>query len=163
LRIVYPVGQPERSALSLVENELSFNTAPGQSVVRPNSLFPNFQLELQSLQSGDGETTPASLGYLTVATPYGLAGVAGGAWHGLLFKLTLGTPGALAGKVNLVSRLLLAWADDSSKTGYPALVGLQLPGSGTGGELFSLQSVVKLSIGAVRLLYNAEQASFLLL
>jgi hypothetical protein len=38
-----------------------------------------------------------------------------------------------------------------------------LPGAGSGGDLFSLQSVLKLSIGVVQLFYNAGQKSFLLL
>ena len=48
-------------------------------------------------------------------------------------------------------------------TSFQALVGLQLPGTGPAGELFSLQTVLKLSIGVVRLLYNQDQRSFLLL
>jgi hypothetical protein len=164
LRIAYPVDLPAQTALTLVEDELAFDPSPGASVARLDSLFPNFQLELMALLSGAGETTPGSLGYLTVATPYALAGVEGSAWHGLSFKLNLGTPGALAGKINLTSTLLLAWSDARSSSGSTrAFIGLQLPGSGTGGELFSLQSVIKLSIGALRLLYNAEQKSFLLL
>lgn len=151
--------------IALIEGEISFNTAA--STPRATSLYRNFQLELLSLQSGDADTTPSSLNYIDVATPYGLQGVDGGAWHGLRFKLNLGTPGALASKINLSSSLLVAWADESgsddSSSGYKALVGIELPGTGSKGDLFSLQSVIKLSIGVVQLFYNAEQQSFLLL
>jgi hypothetical protein len=151
--------------LEMVEGEISFNIAA--STPREQSLYPNFQLELLGLQSGDDSTAPQSMGYLTVATPYGLQGVSKGPWHGLRCKLNLGTPGALASKVNLSSTLLLAWSDTSGSEdgapGYQALVGIQLPGTGSGGDLFSLQSVIKLSIGVVQLYYNEQAKSFLLL
>ena len=92
----------------MIESEIAFNTS--SSTPREASLYRNFQLELLGLQSGAGKTTPDSLSYLTVATPYGLQGVAGGGWHGLRFKLNLGTPGALASKINLNSTLLTAWS-----------------------------------------------------
>ena len=151
--------------IEMVEGEISFNIAA--STPRLLSLYPNFQLELLGLQSGTDSITPQSLGYLTVATPYGLQGVSNGPWHGLRCKLNLGTPGALASKINLSSTLLLAWSDASGSqdgsSGYQALVGIALPGAGSGGDLFSLQSVIKLSIGVVQLYYNEFAQSFLLL
>lgn len=165
LRIAYPVGHPDHTVPTMEEQELFFSVADSQA--RTDSLFRNLQLELRGLISGDDTSAPGSLGYLTVATPYGLQGVAERRWHGLAFRVNLGTPGALAGKINLSSTLLIAWADDSgapdSDGGLAASVGIQLPGTGPAGELFSLQSVLKLSVGVIRLLYNAEQRSFLLL
>jgi hypothetical protein len=165
LRISFPKADPGRRSLAMIESEIAFNTS--SSSPRETSLYRNFQLELLGLQSGDSTTTPDSLSYLTVATPYGLQGVAGGGWHGLRFKLNLGTPGALASKINLNSTLLLAWSDASGSrqgtAGYQAAAGIQLPGAGSGGDVFSLQSVLKLSIGVVQLFYNATQKSFLLL
>lgn len=166
LRISSQVDAPQSSSvLELVETELSFNSA--SSHARDKSLFRSFQLELLSLVSGDAgaekKTTPASLGYLTAVTQYGLRGIGGGRWHGLNFKLNLGTPGALAGKVNLDSSLLLAWADDSGSASgtsdVDAMVGIQLPGAGGGGELFSLQTVLKLSVGLVQLFYAQPSQS----
>lgn len=165
LRISFPKAKPLDRDLDMVESEISFNVA--NSNPREVSLYRNFQLELLGLQSGDSTTTPQSLSYLTVATQYGLQGVSGGKWHGLRFKVNLGTPGALASKINLNSTMLLAWSDTSGaaqgSTGYQATVGLQLPGAGSGGDVFSLQSVLKLSIGVVQLFYNDAQKSFLLL
>ena len=165
LRLSFPKATPLSRELEMIESEIAFNTS--SSTPREASLYRNFQLELLGLQSGAGKTTPDSLSYLTVATPYGLQGVAGGGWHGLRFKLNLGTPGALASKINLNSTLLTAWSDASGSrqgsAGYQAAVGIQLPGAGSGGDLFSLQSVLKLSIGVVQLFYNAGQKSFLLL
>jgi hypothetical protein len=165
LLISFPKDAPEQRKLDMVESEISFNVT--NSNPREVSLYRNFQLELLGLQSGDSTSTPQSLSYLTVATQYGLQGVSNGKWHGLRFKLNLGTPGALAGKINLNSTLLLAWSDTSGATqgsaGYQALAGIQLPGAGAGGDVFSLQSVLKLSIGVVQLFYNDTEQSFLLL
>ncbi|MCK5055654.1 MAG: hypothetical protein KAT34_03310, partial [Candidatus Aminicenantes bacterium] len=157
----------DAESLEMVEEEIAFNTAASKA--REYSLFPNFQMELQGLVTGSGDNSPDGMGYATVATAYGLQGVSGKDWHGLVFKLNMGTPGALAAKINLSSALMLAWADDSGAqegdTGYQALVGLQLPGAGAGGELFSLQTVIKLSVGMIRLDYNDDpkKKSFLLL
>ena len=150
--------------LNLIENEISFNTV--SSTPREKSLYTNFQLELRSMVFGNAKATdgekksdPASLGYLTVATQYGLSGVTSGTgcWHGCIYKLNLGTPGALAGKVNLDSSLLIAWADDSGATedatSFQAMIGIELPGTGAGGDLFSLQTVIKLSVGVIQLMY----------
>jgi hypothetical protein len=165
LRISFPKATPLNRTLEMVESEISFNVA--NSNPREVSLYRNFQLELLGLQSGDSTSTPQSLSYLVVATQYGLQGVNSGKWHGLRFKLNLGTPGALASKINLNSTMLLAWSDTSGaaqgSAGYQAMAGVQLPGAGSGGDVFSLQSVLKLSIGVVQLFYNDTQKSFLLL
>jgi hypothetical protein len=152
--------------LELVESEISFATSASHP--REASIFKSFQLELLGLLSGNAaaagsgdKSDPASLGYLPAVTQYNLRGVSSGAggWHGLSFKLNLGTPGALAGKVNLDSSLLVAWADDSGAgegaTDVGAFVGIELPGAGSGGDLFSLQTVIKLSIGLIQLMYVA--------
>src|SRR6185295_10120786 len=97
LRIAYPVGHPEHTVPAMEERELFFNVADSQA--RTDSLFRNLQLELRALISGDDRSAPGSLGYLTVATPYGLQGVLDRRWHGLAFRVNLGTPGALAGKI----------------------------------------------------------------
>ncbi|SNR54825.1 hypothetical protein [Puniceibacterium sediminis] len=169
LRIATPVADPV-PVLTLVESEIAFNSA--DSHARDKSLYKSFQLELLGLLSGDAEgadkSDPASLGFLPALTQYDLRGVSG-RWHGLRFKLNLGTPGALAGKVNLDSSMLIAWSDDSGASdpdSYGAVVGIALPGAGGGGELFSLQTVLKLSIGLVQLFYappdGANQGGFLL-
>ena len=58
--------------------------------------------------------------------------------------------------------MLLAWADGSGAgsqaSSFNAFVGIQLPGTGSGGSLFSLQTVLKLSIGLIQLLYKAPGA-----
>lgn len=76
----------------------------------------------------------------------------------------MGTPGELAGKIGLTSYLLTAWSPDSSGEGsYRALVGLELPGTGSGAPLISLETVLKLSIGQVWLTIDYTKNSFLLM
>jgi len=162
------VSDPPSPVLEMLENEIAFNSSASHA--RDKSLSRSFQLELVGLVSGkakaakNDKSDPASLGYLSVVTQYPLRGVSSGAggWHGLNFKVDLGTPGALAGKVSLDSHLLIAWANDSGSDGstggtnpsFQAQVGIQLPGAGSGGELFSLQTVIKLSIGLIQLMYS---------
>ncbi|WP_110032805.1 hypothetical protein [Hoeflea marina] len=153
-------GDAPAPVLVMVEAEMSFNSSTSHA--RQKSLYRSFQMELlglvSAMASGEAKADPASLGYLPAVTQYNLRGVGSGGWHGLNFKLNLGTPGALAGKVNLDSNLMAAWADDSGATPgdatLKASVGIQLPGAGGGGELFSLQTVMKLSVGMVQLFYS---------
>jgi len=142
--------------------EITFDLAT--STPRPGSLLTNFTLQLQGLASGDKETTPAKAGYVPVIPDFRLGGVDGGSWYGLRFRLAMGTPGELAGKVGLNSYLLAAWSPDSTgEASYRAMVGLELPGASGGAKLISLQTVLKLSLGQIRLIYVKEQQSFLLL
>jgi hypothetical protein len=168
LRISAPADPANTDAASrqtnMIETGITFNAQ--DSRYRQAGLYKSFQLEVLGLLSGNAnpkdeteKSDPESLGYLSAITQYKLRGVTSGSigWHGLNFRLNLGTPGALAGKVNLDSSLLLAWADDSGADGattdYQAMVGVHLPGAGAGGELFSIQTVIKLSIGLIQLLY----------
>ncbi len=164
--LVDPPDDGTASILELREDEINFNVEASHA--RNQSIFKGFQLELLGLLSGStspedeaDRSDPSTLGFLPAVTQYNLRGVAGGAggWHGMHFKLNLGTPGSLAGKVNLDSSMLVAWADDSGASDdgktFNAFVGIELPGTGSGGELFSLQTVIKLSVGLIQLDYTA--------
>ncbi|HTW83304.1 MAG TPA: hypothetical protein VMD91_04430 [Candidatus Sulfotelmatobacter sp.] len=162
LRIAFPLQSPATRRLTLETNEIRFD--PGSSRARDNSIVRSFQLQLQGLTQGGGDLTPTKAGYLTLATPdHPFSGVDAGNWHGLVYTINLGTPGALAGKLNLTSTLLTAWGDESSADSPQAVLALKLPGTGGGAELFSLQTVISVSVGTPRLYYNKEKASFLLL
>jgi hypothetical protein len=66
--------------------------------------------------------------------------------------------------VGFTSQLLTAWSPVSNGDAtYRALIGVQLPGTGGGAKLISLQTVLKLSIGQLRLARDREQSSFLLM
>ena len=140
---------------------------PRQSTVRDSSLYQNFALKLDGLVQGNADTTPQSLGYLPVMTDFPLTGI-GDQWYGLRFRLNMGSPGELAGKVSLTSHLLLAWSSGSSvaSDSYSAQIGLKLPGASGGAKLLSLQGVMQLSIGDIRLLQlegrNNKLGSFMM-
>jgi hypothetical protein len=154
---------PTKRQLLFVSDEIRFD--PATSTPRAGSLYINFALDLQGLQTGTADSTPSSAGFLPVITDARLTGVDGGNWYGLKYKLNMGTPGNLAGKIGLTSYLITAWSPDSSGDdgSYQALVGLELPGTGGGAKLISLQNVLKLSIGQLRLTRDDAQNSFLLM
>ncbi len=139
---------------------LSFN--PSQSTARPQSLVASFGMELQQLiykEQGD----PSQQGYLPVMPDFQLAGVSGVPWYGLRFNLDLGSPGALAGKAGFNSDMLLAWSPQSRQDSYQATVGISLPGAGGGTKLISLQNVLKLSFGNIRMAFVKDKGFVLML
>lgn len=143
--------------------EIRFDVAT--STPRDGSLFREFALTLQGLRSGDAEHAPSKAGYLPVIADVPLGGVDGGPWVGLDFQLNMGSPGKLAGSVGLNSSLLVAWAPSSTGGTYGALVALQLPGTSGGAELLSLENILKLSIGQLRLAIDRDKtpAAFVLM
>ncbi len=138
---------------SFVTDAIRFDLAT--STPRRGSLFQDFALALPALAHGATDDQPSDQGYLTVVTDALLTGVGGGEWYGVTYRLNMGTPGDLAGNVGLASTLLTAWSPGAVARGaagpYKACVGLALPGTGSGAELFSLENVLKLSIGQLRL------------
>lgn len=125
-----------------------------QSPARSTGVFNDFPLALSSFvhvqpaAAGGGSTpaSPASLGYAGVDVPDLPQGSITAPWFGVVADLGLGTAGALAAEAGFKASLLAAWAP-----GKPAAanvgVGLKLPGTGSGGKLLSLESVLKLKIG----------------
>lgn len=151
LDLAYPGGQGTPPVFSLDTSRMAFD--PGQSTPRRLSMFRQLALELDGLASGaDEKNTPASQGYLRVAAEPSLAGV-GTPWHGLRFRLSMGTPGELAGKLKLTSWLLAAWSPGSGEKSpsYRAHLGISLPGTGGGARLLSLQGVLRLAIGEMKM------------
>ncbi len=156
-----PEGDPLNSFL-LNSEGIRFDVT--RSTVRKHSLFENFSLELEHFQEGGGKKTPNELDFLPVVSDLRVGSLEN-EWNGIVFRVTMGTPGELAGKINLDSHLLLAWSDGqgAGAASYPVFTGIKLPGTGGGAELISLQGVLKLSIGDIWLRYVKEQNSFLLL
>jgi hypothetical protein len=159
----FPTDDPSQRDFVFSPSEIHFDLST--STPRTGSLFQQLALDLQGFVQGTADSPPSKSGYTNVITDARLTGVDGGAWWGINYQLNMGTPGNLAGKVGLVSYLVTAWAPDSegSAGSYKALVGLQLPGSGGGAKLISLQTVLKLSIGQILLKYDRENKAFLLL
>ncbi|WP_186351692.1 hypothetical protein [Pseudomonas koreensis] len=161
LLLDFPGNAKEARTLTFVSKDIRFDLT--NSTPRADSLFSNFALQLQGLVSGDEQHTPGQAGYLPVIPDAPFGGVDGGNWYGLQLQVNMGTPGALAGNVGLTSTLLVAWSSDSTGDDrFKASIGIQLPGTGGGARLISLQSVLKLSIGQIRLGFDADRHSFLL-
>jgi hypothetical protein len=163
LEMSYPQANPTQRTLSFVAGQITFDIA--RSTPRPGSLYTNLALQLQGFQAGAPDASPGQTGYLSVVTDAPLGGVGADQWYGLRYQLNLGTPGKLAGDIGLTSSLLTAWSPASSGSRYQAMVGLALPGTGGDSKLFSLQSVLKLSIDQIRLVRvtSGSSPSFLLM
>ena len=144
-------------------SEITFDIA--KSTPRPKSLFLSMALDMQSLVIGTPDEDLSKMGYLQVLSNMRLGSVVGDDWYGLKFQMNMGTPGELAGKVGLTSYFIAAWSPKSvfSDTSYKAQLGIMLPGTGGGAKLISLQSVMTLSIGQIKLVYNKDQEAFLLM
>lgn len=128
-----------------------------QSTPRPGSLYSNFALRPPAIVVGTAEADPLQRGYLTVATSTPLMGVGlDTIWYGLSFGLDMGSVGALAGGAGLSATVLTAWGPTPKTAGsvggsYPARLGLALPGVNPTAKLLSLEGVLRLTIGELRL------------
>lgn len=130
---------------------ISFDTK--QSAIRPGSFCQLFPLELSGFVTGDSTKTLASLNYLSVDLPQLATGQLGDCWNGLVFKINLGGPGALAGSLGFTSSFIIAWGTGSQGTILNAAAGIQLPGTSGVGNVMGFESVLKLAIGAIQLYY----------
>lgn len=121
----------------------------GQSQARRGSLFDGLPLALAGIDQGSADRTPAAAGYLPVLTPFEDAAALDSRWFGIAYAVNLGTLGALAAQAGFTAQLLTAW----SPGGEAPRVGLllQLPGTAVGKQELSLQNVLKLAIGQIRL------------
>lgn len=162
ISMIFPASAPSQKQMVMDVTQISFNTA--HSTPRTNSLFLNFALDMQELVSADAGTQLSDKGYLPVIPDVALSDMSIDNWYGLKLKLNMGTPGELAGKLSLNSFLLLVWSPQSTGVNtYRGGIGISLPGTGGGAKLISLQNIMKLSIGQIRLAYSASQSSFLLM
>lgn len=172
IAMTFPPDNPAGNVLVLEAGETCFDVAT--STARPGSLFRQFALDVAGLRSGTARTPPSESGYSQVVTAARLTGVDGEPWWGVDYRLPLGTPGNLAGRTALTAHLLTAWAANPRRQprdlptrqtarAYRAAVALSLPGSEGGAKLISLQNVLKLSVGQIRLLYDPGRGSYLLL
>ncbi|MEN0003816.1 MAG: hypothetical protein AAF798_06720 [Bacteroidota bacterium] len=153
---------PEDKTFAFSASEIRFDMA--RSTPREHSLVRDFSLDLNTLVIGRSDSEPSKQGYLSVQTDIPLTGVNGQPWYGLRCRVNLGTPGELAGKINLDAHLLLAWSPESKGENlYKVTVGMELPGTGGGAKLLDIQNVLKLSIGQIVLTYIPDEKRFLLM
>ncbi|UMR29488.1 hypothetical protein MJ904_20850 [Massilia sp. MB5] len=142
---------------------ITFNVA--ESDARQNSLYPNFALDIKGLISGDTQGSAQSKGYLRLQTDAKITGTVG-TWYALDCALNMGSPGALASSAGFVSSMALCWSpsavSDGDDPAYKVYLGLKLPGSGADAKLLSLQGVLKLSIGEMKLSYIEGQEAYMM-
>src|ERR1700722_12903756 len=162
LSMTYPIATPANRTIIFDAGQMRFDMQT--STPRKDSLYSQFALTFEGLISGDAKKGPRELGYLDLVTDLRLTGVADSVWYGLRYRLDMGSPGQLAGNVGLVSMLLTAWTP-ASGTGdaIPASANLSLPGTGAGAKLISLQTVLSLSVGTLRLTFDTRKNGFLLM
>ncbi len=122
----------------------------GASLARPHSLYADLALELDSFIVGAEDKRPVDFGFLPVSVEPKLQTISG-PWFGVVYNVTLGSPGALVSRAGFASSLLVAWAPSTQAADQKAalFVGLQLPGASPGAKLFSLQGVLKLTINSL--------------
>lgn len=144
---------------------ITFNVQ--ESDTRENSLYPNFALDINGLISGTADSSPDSKGFLRLQSDANITGTVG-TWYALDCSLNMGSPGALASSVGFVSSMSLCWSPSAvSEAGddpsYKVYLGLKLPGSGSSAKLLSLQGVLKLTIGEMRLSYINDQKAYMMM
>lgn len=133
-------GQADSKSLTFHAGEMVFDLKKSQP--RNWSLFNKFPLKLTSLLESDGSQTPDSLGYMPIRTPVeGKSPASDEAWYGLVYDLTLGSAGALAGKAGIVISLLAAWQPGGTGKVF---TGLRLPSLSAGKLEFAIQGVLKI-------------------
>lgn len=142
-------ASPPTRSITFNASAIAFD--PGGSVARKGSVYSDFGPQLEGLIAAPAGKSPEDLGFQSVIVGTRIEGVGSDGWYALVFKLNLGTPGALAGKIGLTARLLLGWGYGAKggEGGIDASVGISLPGMGPGGTVFSVQSVLKIGIGRV--------------
>jgi len=149
-----PVATPHAITFTFDPAALAFDLA--SSTARIGSLFETLALQLDSFIAAPSDRRASDYGYLTVGMGAPLEAL-DGLWFAVVYKITLGTPGALVAQAGFESKLLLAWSPQTKPADatYSVFAGLELPGAAPGAKLFSLQGVLKLTIDQIQLLYGA--------
>lgn len=158
VKMDFPVATPNATTFTVDDDGLSFD--PKTSHARAGSLFDGFALSVDSFIAAPKGKTPADYGFLPVTSDLKTDPMSG-AWYGLTFDVTMGTPGALVADAGFSSQMLLAWspAEPGGKGRPKVFIGLSLPGAAPGAKLFSLQGVFKVSVGAITLLRQTAGAN----
>lgn len=146
------LATPNAVTYTFAAENLAFN--PSASTARDASLVRNFALNVESFIVAPDGRTPADFGYLPVSVDVPLQALSG-PWYGVVYKITMGTPGALASKAGFESELLLAWSPTTKRgaSSYAVFTGIKLPGAAPGAKMLSLQGILKVTVGNIELLY----------
>ena len=147
---------PTKKTFAFDAQQVTFDSS--SSVTRPDSFYPHFPLRLAGLIQAAGTQTPGSLDYMPVDSPL-TGSPLSGAWYGLVYDLNLGSLGALAAAGGFVASLLLGWQPDPAQ--YRVYLGLRIPGATGGKREISLEGVLKLSFGDLRIVVTGPGAYIL--
>jgi hypothetical protein len=142
-------------AFTFDAGQITFDLA--KSAARPHSLYSHFPLKLKGFIQAKEKTSPTDLGYLPIDSPLNLSSLAY-PWYALQFELNLGGPGGLAAKIDFTATLIAAWAPGKNLSVF---LGIKLPGSGGASKEFSLESVLKLSIGGIEFQVSGDSTYML--
>lgn len=146
VKMSFPQASPEIKTFTFDAQDLSFNQAASKA--RRESLYSHFPLKLKGFVQGQEGGSPKSMGFNNVTTPISESSLFY-PWFGLLFELNLGSLGALAANAGFTAKLLAAWSPGQS--GISVFTGISIPGTGESGKIFSIQSILKISVDQFRI------------
>ncbi|MHA1598416.1 MAG: hypothetical protein ACTSV1_06800, partial [Alphaproteobacteria bacterium] len=149
-----PLSSPNAVTYTFDAGRLALDVK--SSKTRDGSLFPTFALQAGGFIAAAEGKRPSDFGYLPVGVSPDIEALSG-AWFGIVYKVTMGTPGALVADAGFNSDMLLAWSPQGLANGdkYSIFCGLKLPGAAPGAKMFSIQGVLKLSIDSIVLQYSS--------
>lgn len=146
VKMSFPQASPQNKTFTFDAQDLSFDQAASKA--RRESLYSHFPLKLKGFVQGREGGSPKSMGYSNVTTPISESSLFY-PWFGLLFELSLGSLGALAANAGFTAKLLAAWSPGQS--GISVFTGISIPGTGESGKIFSIQSILKISVDEFRI------------
>lgn len=156
--LTFPLKTPTNQTFTFDITKMAFDI--GASTTREGSLYRHFPLQLTGIVSGTKDNNPASQGYLNVQLPALKQQQAiSGDWYGLTFKLNMGTLGSLASAAGFNTTFMTPW----NVGGTGAVAGLKLPGVNPQAPSLSLQGVIKMDIGSIRIdIADGEGTAYLM-
>ncbi|WP_026923534.1 hypothetical protein [Glycomyces arizonensis] len=158
LDMSFNTASPGTPSFAFRVDQMTF--APTVAQARGDSLYARMPLTLTGITASTAK--PGDLGYLPVNALSLPTDPLGGQWYALVYTLDLGTPGALAASAGFAARLMVAWGPQSQGNGYRLWIGLSLPGVSGTSRGFSLQGVLKLTIGRTLLYRDPKSKTFVL-
>jgi hypothetical protein len=155
-----PAATPNAVTYAFDAQNLAFDLATS-TPARAHSLFATFGLQLRNFIQASPDKRPPDYGFLTVRAADLALKTLDQPWFGIVYKLTMGTPGALVSQAGFDSAFLIAWSPASlaREPNAAVFLGLQLPGAAPGAKLISLQGVLKITVGGIDLLYDTSVGS----
>ena len=158
----FNIYTPRLKTFSFHPEEIRINIE--QTTYRRHSLYAKFPLEYKGIRIGSADNLPSDQGYLPIKIQKLNKIDLSNKWYGIEYELNLGSPGALAASVGLLSKIIISWSPGSRKTdnSYKIFIGIKLPGVSGDSKLLSLQGILKLSIGDIQFISVPEENAFLL-